>query len=237
MGKINYMHSNAALKVCVSVYILQLLLSQSLLPVFNIIFPAPLSGWQAKCVENSRDVPSGSISSVETRHFGFIPLQRLVCGYAAFSLRNRERDTGMERQHQSNCRGLQRLLRGSQRHLYQQDLCRQHNECNRFRPGPGDHLLFCGDRVCCFGFGKSVLGRSVLPGSFECPDYELFQHLYRRYLHKLLPVQDKLAVVWNEYRLAAPIGSHEFCFRRFLDLFPPNGRVDTSIKLESADMD
>jgi hypothetical protein len=57
---------------------------------------APLSGWQALCVENQRDVPSGSIYSVKTPHDGFLSLQHLVCGYAVFGLCKRKCDFGVE---------------------------------------------------------------------------------------------------------------------------------------------
>src|SRR5208283_2107145 len=194
-------HSASALKAMVCVSILDFPLSKSKFSVFQNSIRAPLFGWQALCVRNPCAVSSGSSNSVKTCHSRLFALQRLVCSHAAFSLRHRESDVGVEREHESNRRGLQCLLRWSLRHLYQQNLCRQRNECNHYRPGPGSHLLFCGDNVCCRGHGKSVLKRSVLSGSAECSecwsDNELFKHLYRRCLHKPFPVQDKHAAVWS----------------------------------------
>jgi hypothetical protein len=231
-SKNNYQHSTSALKALVSVSIQESPLSQSLLPVSKNFLRAPLSGWQALCVKNCCAVPSGSSYPVKTCHLGFFSLQHLVCGYAAFSLCHRECNVGVERKHGSKRCGLQCLVRRGQRCLHQRDLCWQRNQCNHFRPGRGNHLLFCGDNVCGFGQGKSVLQRGVLPGSPECSDCELFKHLYRccdykcaGILHKQAsPDQTDTAVL------------HQLHFQRLLDLLPPIGGVDTSIKLEPANL-
>ena len=98
--------SASVLKALVFVLIQKFPLSQSLSPVSKNFMRAPLYGWQALCVENRCDVPNGSIYSVKTCHFEFHSLQRLVCSYAAFSLRNRECNIGVERMHRSNRCGL-----------------------------------------------------------------------------------------------------------------------------------
>src|SRR5664280_425038 len=110
VAKNNCTYSTFTLKALVCVSIWEFPLSKSEFPDSKNSIRAPQFDWQALCVKHPRAVSSGSSNSVETCHSWFIPLLRLVCSHAAFSLRHRECDVSVERKHESNRRGLQRLL-------------------------------------------------------------------------------------------------------------------------------
>src|ERR1035441_4990497 len=97
--KNNCKHSTSPLNALVFCINLEAPLVPKFVTRFQKFHAPPLSGWQALCVENRCDVPSGSIYPVKTCHFGFFSIQRFVCGYAAFSLRKRECHAGVERKH------------------------------------------------------------------------------------------------------------------------------------------